>query len=411
MNCEISNIVKQIPLYREHYKARINEFDLHQNYFTYPAIEKRDVARNFPNNWMTDALREAVNQGDVEYNASSGTTSERMQIVRRPKWWAMENRHTYAFDERLQKLNTDDHKKAVLTTSICSNTVCFQKLPSYEERILGSTLYLNISSDPNQWQAHDIERMIDEINRFKPHIFDVDPIYFALFWKLKDQYGIRTKLHDPDIVIYTYEYVTRFAKQFCDKHLPGVATIEFYGSTETGYNLFSMGVGGYKHVQDRCYIDFEHVERDIYSIKLTSWKNLFMPLINYRINDLFRLTSEEARPTQERHGQPLLVKQLCGRMFDTIRGQDGRLVTVGDVEQLLQSVSLPIIVYQLRFLSDDLGQFKYVTSSGEPLSESQVRSVKELLLQLFHPRMTIRLACERTISPEVSGKFAVIKKA
>ncbi|HXW53288.1 MAG TPA: hypothetical protein VEL47_04190 [Myxococcota bacterium] len=410
MPCEISQIVKQIPLYRELYGPSIEAFDLASNYHAYPPIEKSDVARNFPNNWMTESLRAAVKNGEVEYNASSGTTSERMQIVRKPKWWAFENRSTYAFDERLAKLNTDSHRKMVLTTAICSNTVCFAKLPSLEERIMGQTLYLNISPDPNSWQQEDIERMVDEINHWKPHIFDVDPVYFALFCKLKGQFGLRTTIHRPDIIIYTYEYVTRFAKAMCDEHFPYVPTIEFYGSTETGYNLFSTPSGGYFHVQDRCFIDCEHVERDIYSIKITSWKNRFMPLVNYRIKDLCRLSEEEAKPTRERNGQPLRVKQLCGRLFDTAKGRNNSLITVGDIELALSPLALPISLYQLRFLGEELCQFKYVSKNSAPLSQQEEALLREVLIPLLRENTALRFSSEKSISPEISGKFAVIKK-
>ena len=411
MSCKISAIIKEIPLYRELYGTSIDNFDLHTNFQLYPAIEKMHVARNFPNNWMTAALKEAVKNGNVEYNASSGTTSERMQIVRSPKWWVEENQRTYAFDERLARVNSPLHRKVVLTTAICSNTVCFAKLPDYEERIIGTTLYLNISSDPNSWKKNDIERMMHEINRFKPHIYDVDPIYFAIFFKLKDQYGLLDDLHRPEIIIYTYEYVTRFTKLYCDSFMPDVSTVEFYGSTETGYNLFSLETGGYKHVQDRCYMDFDHIERDIYAIKISSWKNLFMPLINYRINDLFRLTEEEAqRPTFKRCGQPLLVKQLCGRLFDTLKGRDGSLVTVGDIELALSSINLPLVMYQLRVFDEGFCQFRYVTVRDQTLSQPQIDDIKDKIFPLLSSTMKINFVHDKSISPEASGKFAVIKR-
>ena len=54
-----------------------------------PILNKADIRDNFPNSWFTPEVKKAVELGDVEWVASSGTTSDRMQIMR-PKNWRFE---------------------------------------------------------------------------------------------------------------------------------------------------------------------------------------------------------------------------------------------------------------------------------------------------------------------------------
>lgn len=408
---DVSWMVRSIPMYQEKYGERVGEFTLHENHHTFPSIEKRDIARGFPGSWMTDHLRAALARDEVEINASSGTTAERMQIVRQRRWWGVENRRTYRFDRRLAAVNTDQHRKVVLTTAICSNTVCFASLPSYEQRILGQTLYLNIAQDPNTWRRDDVARMVEEINRYQPHILDVDPTYFAIFLHKRHQFGLTTPLHRPEIIIFTYELLTEYVRRVVARELPGVPTITFLGSTETGYNIFEHEDGrGYFHVQDQCYVDLVPLERDLYQLKYTSWKNEYMPLVNYLIGDTVRVAAHEAIPTERRGTRPLQIQQLCGRLFDSTRSLSGGLVVPGDIERAIGGLPNGIFHYQVKHYTPALCHFRYVTWDGAPLRDDERDALRGALLGVYGDGMDVAFTHERAIGPEASGKFTIAKR-
>lgn len=410
MTCEISKALKNLPVYNTLYGDRIADFDLHNNYFTYPTLERKSIVTGFPNNWMSEKLKQAIEAEALEYNASSGTTSERMQIFRSKKWWVGENQRTYKFNKHLNRYLQNKEKKMVLTTAICSNTACYINLPPYHERIIGDTLYLNISADPNSWQKEDILRMINEINTYKPALFDVDPIYLALFLKLKEKFDIKEEIYQPDIIKLTYEYVTHYSRSYIEQYFKNSPTLIIYGSTETGYNLFEREDKKFQHVPDQCYIDFEHIDTDLYFIKITSWKNEYMPLVNYKIGDLARISEENMASNLRRDGTPVIVDRLSGRMHDTLAGRDGKLVAPGDVDHSLSQIKNDILIYQLKFYSSELCHFRYVTIHDHIISLAEEEEIRNSLHQLYGNSLKIEFLHEKSIHPEASGKFSLIKK-
>lgn len=99
-------------------------------------------------------------------------------------------------------------EKAILTTAICSNMACYLETPSYEERIIHNTLFLNIHPDPNTWKKTDIERICYEIELFKPLYIDVDPIYLSILLNKISDYGINFQ-YTPQAISLSYEYCTK----------------------------------------------------------------------------------------------------------------------------------------------------------------------------------------------------------
>ena len=407
---EISKYIKEIPLYRNLYNKNIEEFDLYSNYWKYPMLERKDIVNNFPNNWVTEQVKLAINNNILEYNTSSGTTSDRIQIFRKHNWWAEENLRTYQLNDKLKKFKNG--KKAVLTTAICSNTACYINIPSIKDRIIKNTLYLNISSNPNTWDKNDVERMIEEINNFKPAILDVDPIYMAILMKKKNIFGIKTQIFKPQIITYCYEYVTGYSRKFIEKYFNFVPTIIIYGSTECGYNLFENEDHSFKRVHDRCFINFLPLKNNIYSVKITSWKNEYMPFINYRIGDLVRISEDyKDKIIEDNNCDEITIEQVCGREKDISFSYKNEIITIGDIDCTLAKLNNDILIYQLKFLSNMICQFRYTTITNDYLSEQQEKDVIEAIKSLYGNELNIKFIFEKTINPETSGKFTIIKKS
>lgn len=59
---------------------------------------KKDIVSDFPHNFKI------VEGGEYEYATTSGTTSDRMEIIRKPNWWYDEYKRTYSNDKKLENL-------------------------------------------------------------------------------------------------------------------------------------------------------------------------------------------------------------------------------------------------------------------------------------------------------------------
>lgn len=80
MKKEFSNL----PIYKE----------LNEEY-----LLKKHIVKNFPNNFGI-----VKDEKEIEYATTSGTTSDRMEIVRKLNWWADEYVRTYSNDEKLKNI-------------------------------------------------------------------------------------------------------------------------------------------------------------------------------------------------------------------------------------------------------------------------------------------------------------------
>ncbi|HHT0594201.1 TPA: hypothetical protein ACTXXA_002552 [Legionella anisa] len=124
------DLYKNIPLYAT----------LWQDDF-FPILEKSAIVANFPHNWLTPEIENALGKGDVEWVASSGTTSERMQIMRPSNWRQDQLNKTFNQHTLLKKCWDRSLTRIALTTTVCSQTLCYKADHGVEKRFIGRTLY------------------------------------------------------------------------------------------------------------------------------------------------------------------------------------------------------------------------------------------------------------------------------
>ena len=205
---KIRESIKDIEFYNS-----INDLFINNSLNKLVIINKSMIMKSFPNKWMSNKIKEAFMCENYESTYTSGSTSERMQIVRPKDWWKGEYKRTANYNKYLMQKEINNWKKAILTTAICSNMACYLETPSYEERIIHNTLFLNIHPDPNTWKKTDIERICYEIELFKPLYIDVDPIYLSILLNKISDYGINFQ-YTPQAISLSYEYCTKNIPQF-----------------------------------------------------------------------------------------------------------------------------------------------------------------------------------------------------
>ena len=129
-------------------------------------LTKKDIVSNFPHNFE---IKDGI---EYEYATTSGTTSDRMEIIRKPNWWKDEYKRTYSNEKKLEKYLDEKLHKVIFTTAQCSNLVCFVEKPSMEKRTIGNTLYVNNTFNPWDWTKENIQEIIKEITEI---IFLISP--------------------------------------------------------------------------------------------------------------------------------------------------------------------------------------------------------------------------------------------
>lgn len=361
-------------------------------------LTKKDIVSNFPHNFE---IKDGI---EYEYATTSGTTSDRMEIIRKPNWWKDEYKRTYSNEKKLEKYLDEKLHKVIFTTAQCSNLVCFVEKPSMEKRTIGNTLYVNNTFNPWDWTKENIQEIIKEINYFKPYYLDADPVYLAVFLYLKEKYKIKTKIFTPTIITLSYEYVTgNLRKYISDYFTTDIRNL--YGTTEFGY-AFLENENGKMHIcKDLIDIKLLPINDDesnnIYSIIIDSYKNEYMPLLNYKVGDLVQATPKEYK-NFDKDG---IVSKMAGREKDLIDNK----ISFSMLDDIISSVSSKVLLYQFYFIDKNICNFKYITLDDSEVSETEVKNITNKLEDMGL-NISITFNKVEEISPEMSGKFSILKR-
>ncbi|AWN73186.1 hypothetical protein LEAN103870_08245 [Legionella anisa] len=382
------DLYKNIPLYAT----------LWQDDFL-PILEKSAIVANFPHNWLTPEIENALGKGDVEWVASSGTTSERMQIMRPSNWRQDQLNKTFNQHTLLKKCWDRSLTRIALTTTVCSQTVCFKADHGVDKRFIGRTLYINLTPDPQAWSEGDIERMLREIADENDYFLDADPYYLALFLKQLEKYQLEKNFVKPQAVTLGYELATANIRRYIEQKL-NVPVINLYGSTELGYLLMEKEHGQLVLCSELTEVEFLPLEstQNLYSLIVSCVKNPYMPLVRYRTGDCVQVGTDHS---------PLSVQRICGREKEMIDTPAGTCVPHAFVDDLLAVLAPTMLIYQLQELGKDKLELAYTTFNDEPLPPDFGQLQEQLVRLLGKP---CSFQHRQSISPSGSGKFCWLKK-
>lgn len=358
-------------------------------------LVKKDIVDNFPKNFGINEYE----QSKVEYATTSGTTSNRMEIIRKKGWWTEEYQRTYNNNKLLKEFWDNKLRKVIFTTAQCSNLICFMDKLPMEKRIINNTLYVNSTFNPWTWTKEDIIQITKEINQFEPFYMDADPVYLAIYLFLYKKYDIQEPIYIPKIITLSYEYVNKNIRRYIEESY-NTTVLNLYGTTEFGYAFIEDEQGKMKVCPDLLDVKLEPVnkEQNVYNLIIDSLKNEYMPLINYKVGDMVIATKEEYENFREK-GQ---ISRMAGREkdYEKIR------IPVTVIDDIFSNFE-DVLIYQLQYISNDNIVIKYETRDEQKLSESDENRLKQDIENLKIGNVQMKHI--QAISPERSGKFAIIK--
>lgn len=407
----IQEKIKNVPLYKNvltHLGEGLNEETWLDNL---PLLDKSAVVKNFPANFMTPELEEALRGSKIEYNSTSGTTGERLQIIRKAGWWEEEEQRIAPYTRYWGKyLNDPNYTRAVLTTPMCSNTVCYLDNPSYENRIIGEKLYLNTAESPDRWEQQDVQRIVMELDRFRPMHMHADPVYLALLIHLINKYKVSPPKWVPKFLTLTFEFAPAMCRNLI-RSFWDIPTFSLYGSTELGY-LFCECEKGKMHwcepLNKLHFIPYKD-RKNVFHLAVTSLKNEYMPFLKYSTNDLLLLNPPSFASCTCQHPSPVYIDKILGRQKDVTLNKEGHSITLGEIDQRLCELEIPIFLYQIDFSCRTFITFKYMSLSSQSLSIHHEKRIKKFLEEIYGEDNPIKMAHVVSIKPALSGKFSLIK--
>jgi phenylacetate-CoA ligase len=377
-------------------------------YAALPAVTKRDLRAHMPRGFVPRDrdLRAAVESGEVELVSTSGTTEDRSSIVWYQPWWDASEQAAALLHTGLDSVIDGTQREAVLTTPLCAGNVCHVGELTMEERTLGRLLFLNQKPDPIHWTPDDMDRMIEEINRFRPELLEADPAYLApLARHAADRNAV---VHQPHFVSLTYEFPSQVHYRQIRRAFREAPILSSYGSTETGHVFTQCECGRFHQNTAYCRVDFQPLRAErgdpcTGRMLITMLRNPWVSLIRFDVGDLARL-SDGPCPCGRATG--IALASIEGRTRDVTFTPDGRAVTVGRLDAALEGVG-GLLGYQIEQRNRDLYLFHYV---AEPEAEGAAARQAHARLQALYGRdAEIAVRRETAIAAEQSGKFRLAR--
>ncbi|CAM5627020.1 MULTISPECIES: hypothetical protein [Streptomyces] len=380
---DIVSRIRDIPIYRA---------SIERGHF--PILDKPEIARGFPDNWMTPALAEALDAGKAEFVLSTGTNHARMQIIRPP--YFLLNSYYRLWSEHPDIAGTwhAGCQRVSLTTVLATEHVArvnakkrgrteLAPVPDLEDRRLDDrTFYVNLTLDPAHWDRADVERMLAEIRTARQahpdgrYHLDCSGYHLAHLVRQVTDWGLWDRFPKPASIVHAYEYTPVNVRHYLYEHFD-CPVIDLFGSTELGYLYYSDRNGRYHPYLDKMSVELVPVAPDsgIFSMIVSSVRNPYMPLIRYRSGDCARTLDGTPDPTK--------IVRFCGREKELLTSAHGRgPVAQGDLDDCVSGASSRVFVHQLRVVGDARGaaglgetELRYTTFDGAPLDASEAAAL------------------------------------
>lgn len=399
---EVIEQIRDIPIYRA---------SLAKGHF--PLLDKPEIARGFPDNWMTPRLSAALESGEAEFVLSTGTHHARMQIIRPPyfllhSYYRLWSEHpdiadTWEAGCRRVSLTTVLATEHVARVNAARRGTPPDPVPALADRQLDArTCYLNLRLDPALWERDEVVRMLREIKAAAQahprgwYHLDCSGYHLAHLLRKVAEWGLWDDFPPPASIIHAYEYTPVNVRRFLHQHFT-CPVIDLFGSTELGYLYFSDRRGTYRPHLDKMSVELHPVAdgSTIHQLIVTSVRNPFMPLVRYRSGDCVR--------TLDGTPDPEKITQFCGRekeLLDTPHGP----VAQGDLDRCIGEVSPQVFVYQLQLTGEATARLVYTTFDGTPVEPDEAAVLEEAVGELTGRRC--RLGHRPHLPIGKSGKYA-----
>lgn len=397
-------------IYARRHKEGVPEAPLSEMLAKLPLLFKKDVRRAMPKAWVPTGrdVKADLESGEIEIVETSGSTDDRLNILWDRGWWLKQEERamrTNALVARAMDGEFGPYREAILTTPVCGNGQCHSGDLSFEERLDGPHLFVNMRADPTYWQDTDKTRMLDEIERHKTVGLEADPAYLAALALHAEKLSRRIIV--SAFTQLTYASTTRAHLRSIRRAYDG-PLFQLYGASEVGV-LFMEGEDGLLHhspITTHVELLPARVEtpgaEDVALVVVSTLDRIAQPLLRFVVGDLVSVKRDGPR----KFSDVAPLRSIEGRVQDAVVRTDGAIITTGAMDRALDPLE-GLEQFQVRQPTPDAVEVDVIARSSA--SASLDADVKSALAPLFGalPTSVRRVTA---IAAEPSGKFRVCKR-
>ena len=395
-------MVAEVPLYRDRPQPPADPAEVNAWLAQVPAVGKRELRRGFPKALVREHqdLNAAMRNELVTLLATSGTTSDRLQVIWEWSWWDPQEREAMRLNARIARsMQRPDYREAVLTTPACGAGTCHFGSQTAAERSIDGILFFNESADPTHWTDGECDRMLAEWREFAPRGVEADPAYLAIIARAALARG--KPLPAPEFITLTYETTTRAMRRDIGRAFDA-PVFQLYGATEAGV-LFMECEHGRLHPNERhSHVDLVPLPGGdrLARVLVTTLGRAWMPLLRYDIGDVVRVAESRDCPCGLKSDGPLL-ERVEGRQSDCTE-VGGQTITPLMLDDAIHAALGPAATLeQWQLAGDEL----VVVDPANAGSETRSAAAVGALLG-----KAIRGQRVAAIAPEASGKYRLVKR-
>jgi phenylacetate-CoA ligase len=399
---ETRRMVAEVPLYRDRPEPPADPSQVDRWLSQVPPVGKRELRRGFPKSLVREHqdLSAAMRAEQVTLLATSGTTSDRLQVIWEWSWWDPQEREAMRLNARIAAaMRRADYREAVLTTPACGAGTCHIGSQTAAERSIDGILFFNESADPTHWSDRECERMLREWREFAPRGVEADPAYLAIIARAALKRG--APLPSPEFITLTYETTTRAMRRDISRAFDA-PVYQLYGATEAGV-LFMECEHGRLHPNERhSHVDLVAVAGHgrLARVLVTTLGRAWMPLLRYDIGDVVRVAESRDCPCGLKSDGPLLER---------VEGRQSDCTDVGG--ETITPLMLDDAIHEALGADATLEQWQLAGDTllvVDPASAGSAARAGEAVGALLQRRVhSERVAA---IAPEASGKYRLVKR-
>jgi phenylacetate-CoA ligase len=359
-------------LYRPGALASLDEFA------SLPFMHKSDLRRNFPNGLIPVGIDVAsgLRDGSLAIIATSGSTEDRIQVVAR----TVIDRLPFGCDDLFGvPIGGKQPRTAFFTAPACSTGGCSSATAPFEQRRSRYVpdLILCPTEDPFDIRRPLVDSFCQDVERFRPTILHVDPIYLQCLVRQAGLDGVT--LPRVPLVLTGYEFGHRAALRDLRRAF-GAPVLNDYGASEENRLAIECHRGSLHVRADVIHLEIVNSTGRcppgvVGAVAITTFDSL-TPLVRYLIGDAAAWTGRTCDcafadwPTIELHG----------RLKDALRAR-GQWVTTLDVDIAIDAPEW-LAVYRITQLEPSRFLAQVIPAAG---MEVDFRDLALRLEQLLDP--------------------------
>jgi len=377
-----------------------------KRYAAMPALTKKDIREHFPQGLLPydRDINRGLASGEIEFVDTSGTIDDSVTNIWNQEWWNASERASWKLNSYAAEIATGDHREAILASPLSVGFASDDVALPMEKRHLSRFLFLNEKTSPLSWTSEYMDRMIKELEVFRPAVFEADPSLLAKLCRHIVAY--KKTVFQPRLIVLTYEYPTNFHyRQITQVFDAPIASS--YGSTEAGYVFMQCEEGKFHQNSDFCRVDFQPLKSEhggpvLGRILVTTFHNPWYYIVRFDIGDLVRIDEKGSCSCGRDSG--LILSAVEGRTKNITLTRKGRVVTLRELDNTL-SVLEGVDEYQFHQVAGDVYRLHLVSQRMDRFTLGE--EAREILSKLYGKEAKVSVLFEKAIAPETSGKYNI----